>query len=96
MFNENHPNAVHQADLLFLPHDQVNRKTFKNCLTIVDVGSRFKAAEPLVLKESNEVPAAMSQIYKRDLSSGLIFFKQIQVANSKEPFRSCSVLTRFK
>ena len=43
------PNAVHQADLLFLPHDKLprGRKIFKYALTVVDVASRFKAAEPL-------------------------------------------------
>ena len=34
------PNEVHQADLLFLPHDRVGRKTFRYALTVVDVASR--------------------------------------------------------
>ena len=48
-------NAVHQADLLFLPHDTVNRKTYKYALTVVDVASRYKEAEPLTSKDSKEV-----------------------------------------
>ena len=29
------PNEIHQADLLFLPHDTVRRKTFKYALVVV-------------------------------------------------------------
>ena len=39
------PNEVHQADLLFLPHDRVGRNTFLYALTVVDVASRYKEAE---------------------------------------------------
>ena len=59
------PNQVHQADLLFLPHDKVGRKTFRYALTVVDVASRFKEAEPLATKEAKEVADALSRIYKR-------------------------------
>ena len=50
------PNAMHQADL-FLPHDKLShgRKVYKYALTVVDVASRYKAAEPLTSKESDEV-----------------------------------------
>ena len=63
------PNAVHQADLLFLPHDQLPRgkKIFKYALTVVDVASRFKAAEPLTSKDSSEVSRAFRKIYKGPL-----------------------------
>ena len=46
------PNKVHQADLLYLPHDRPprSRKTLKYALTVVDVASRFKEAEPLTYK----------------------------------------------
>ena len=51
------PNEVHQADLLFLPHDRPTRgeKLYKYALTLVDVASRYKEAEPLSTKESAEV-----------------------------------------
>ena len=63
------PNEVHQADLLFLPHDRPlrSRKTCKYALTVVDVASRYKEAEPLASKESAEVAKAFSIIYKRVL-----------------------------
>ena len=59
------PNEVHQADLLFLPHDKVGKRTYKYALTVVDVASRYKEAEPLATKESKEVADALSRIYKR-------------------------------
>ena len=59
------PNEVHQADLLFLPHDKVRRKTYKYALIVFDVASRFKAAEPLATKEAKLVAEALSRVYRR-------------------------------
>ena len=61
------PNAVHQADLLFLPHDKLppGRKVFKYALTVTDVASHYKEAEPLTSKNSDEVAQAFQKIYKR-------------------------------
>ena len=59
------PNKVHQADLLFLPHDKVGRSTYKYALTVVDVASRFKEAQPLTSKNSDEVAKAFKTIYTR-------------------------------
>ena len=56
------PNKVHQADLLFLPHDRVRQKTFHYALTGVDVASRYKEAEPLT---AAEVADGLARIYKR-------------------------------
>ena len=67
------PNEVH---LLFLSHDKVRRKTYKYALTVVDVASRFKAAEPLATKEAKEVADALSRIYRR---GPLKWFKLLQV-----------------
>ena len=64
-FNIPLPNEAHQADLLFLPHDRVRRKTYKYALTIIDVASRYKEAEPLATKNSTEVARALEKIYKR-------------------------------
>ena len=51
----------------FLPHDKLphGRKVYKYALTVVDVASRYKAAEPLTSKESDEVSRAFQRIYKR-------------------------------
>ena len=61
------PNEVHQADLLFLAHDRPKRgrKLYKYALTVVDVASRYKEAEPLATKEANEVADALERIYSR-------------------------------
>ena len=77
------PNEVHQADLLFLPHDRLlrSRKTYKYALTVVDVASRYKEAEPLATKESAEVATAFSTIYKR---SRLKWPKLLQVDPGRE------------
>ena len=77
------PNEVHQADLLFLPHDRPlrSRKTYKYALTVVDVASRYKEAEPLSTKESAEVAKAFSTIYK---CSRLKWPKLLQVDPGRE------------
>ena len=61
------PSKVHQADLLFLPHDELPRgcKVFKYVLTVVDVASHYKEAKPLTSKNSDEVAQAFQKIYKR-------------------------------
>ena len=66
-FDVSLPNAVHQADLLFLPHDKLPRgkKIYKYALTVVDVASRFKAAEALTSKDSDEVARGFAKIYRR-------------------------------
>ena len=56
-----------QADLLSLPHDKLpkGRKVYKYALTVVDVASRYKAAEPLTSKEYEEVSRDFARIYRR-------------------------------
>ena len=53
--------GVHQADLLFLPHD----KKYKYALVVVDVATSHMDAEPLKTKDANEVRDALIKIYKR-------------------------------
>ena len=80
-FDVETPNEVHQADLLYLPHDRVAKRTYKYALTVVDVVSRFKEAEPLTSKGAAEVAEALSRIYKR---SPLKWPKLLQVDPGKE------------
>ena len=35
------PNDIHQADILYLPNDGYEKKTYKYALNIVDVASRY-------------------------------------------------------
>lgn len=69
-------NEVHQADLLFLPHDGRN----KYALTVVDIASRYKETEPLTSKDSKEVAQAFDKIYKRKLA----YPKLLQVDPGRE------------
>ena len=77
------PNAVHQADLLFLPHDKPprSRKVYKYAWTVVDVASRYKEAEPLTSKDSAEVARAFQSIYWR---SPLTWPHMLQVDPGRE------------
>ena len=86
------PNEVHQADLLFLPHDKKGRKLYKYALTVVDVASRYKEAEPLTSKESAEVAKAFTNIYKRTLK----WPKILQVDPGREFMGSVNNLMRSK
>ena len=61
------PNQIHQADLLFLPHDIVKRKTYKYALVVIDIATRYKDAEPLTSKESKEISRSFENIYSRKL-----------------------------
>jgi IS30 family transposase len=48
-----------------MPHDRVGNKTYTYVLTLVDVASRYKEAELLSSKSSEEVASAVEWIYKR-------------------------------
>ena len=74
------PNEIHQADLLFLPHDKIGRKTYKYALTVIDIASRYKDAEPLTSKKTTEVAAAFKKIYSRVLT----WPNQLQVDPGRE------------
>ena len=77
------PNSVHQADLLFLPHDKFprGRKIFKCALTVVDIASRYKEVESLTSKDSDEVAKAFQAIYRR---SPLTWPQMLQVDPGRE------------
>ena len=58
------PNDIHQADILYLPHDKFKKKTYKYALNIVDVASRYKGSYQLTSKYAKEVAQAFQWIYK--------------------------------
>ena len=62
------PNQVHQADLLFLPHDTIWGKVYRYALVVIDVASRYKDAQALRTKESGEISKCFVKIYSRRLS----------------------------
>ena len=81
--------------MLFLPHDRPARgkKLYKYALTVVDVASRYKEAEPLSTKESAEVAKAFSAIYKR---SRLKWPKLLQVDRGREFMGAVNELMKSK
>lgn len=60
---QDEPNIVQQADLLFLPHDG----NYKYALVVVDLGSRLTDAEPIKDKSSKTVKEAFEEIYDRGI-----------------------------
>lgn len=54
------PNAVHQMDLLYMPHYKYG---YKYILTVIDTASRYKAGQPLKNKTSADVVKALEKIY---------------------------------
>ena len=75
-FNITKPNEIHQADLLFLPHDRVRKMTFKYA-----IASRYKAAEALTSKYSKEISNAFRRIHKE---TPLTYPKFLQVDPGRE------------
>ena len=71
-----------------MPHDTLGRgrgrKTYKYALTVVDVASRYKAAEALTSKESAEVAKAFEKIYNRKHPNGFRWPQLLQVDPGRE------------
>lgn len=63
-------NKIHQADLLYLPHDKVYQNTYKYVLNVIDVASGFKATRPLKTKKASEVAEMFADIYASGAPSG--------------------------
>ena len=75
------PNDIHQADILYLPHDKFKKKTYKYALNIVDVASRYKGSYQLTTKNAKEVAQAFQWMYK---NTELNFPKTLIVDDGKE------------
>ncbi|GET56867.1 hypothetical protein RIR_jg28305.t3 [Rhizophagus irregularis DAOM 181602=DAOM 197198] len=77
------PNMYHQADILYMPYDIVDRKLYKYCLNIVDVASRYKASVPLEDRSSARVAKAFKKIYGK-ADCPLIWPRVLQVDGGSE------------
>ena len=75
------PNDIHQADILYLPHDKFKKKTYKCDLNVVDVASRYKGSYQLTTKNAKEVAKAFQWIYK---NTPLTYPKPLIVDDGKE------------
>ena len=75
------PNDIHQADILYLPHDKLKKKIYKYALNVVDVASRYKGSYQLTTKNAKEVAQAFQWMYK---NTELNFPKTLIVDDGKE------------
>ena len=75
------PNDIHQADILYLTHDKLERRTYKYALNVVDVASRFKGSYQLTTKNAEEVAQAFQWIYE---NTPLTYPKTLIIDNGKE------------
>ena len=64
-YDETKPNAQHQFDLLYMPHNLFEGNTYKCILTGINVASTYKVARPLRTKKSSEVAFVLEAIYKK-------------------------------
>ena len=74
-------NQMHQADLMYLPHDKVYQTTYKYTLQVIDVASRYKVSRPLKTKRASEVADALRDIYKK---GPLKYPQELHVDNGTE------------
>ena len=75
------PNDIHQADILYLPHDKFKKKTYRYALNIVDLASRYKGSYQLATKNSKEVAQAFQWIYE---NTSLTYPKKLIIDDGKE------------
>ena len=75
------PNDIHQADILYLPHDRYKNKVYNFALNIVDVASRYKGSYQLATKNSKEVAQAFQWIYE---NTPLTYPKMLIIDDGKE------------
>ena len=75
------PNDIHQADILYLPHDRYEKKVYKYALNIVNVVSRYKGSYQLATKNSNEVAQTFQWIYD---NTPLTYSKTLIIDDGKE------------
>ena len=74
-------NDIHQADILYLPQDSYEKKTYKYALNILDVASRYKGSYQLTTKNSKEVAQTFQWIYE---NTPLNYPKTLIIDDGKE------------
>ena len=83
------PNDIHQADILYLPHEKFKKKTYKYALNIVNVASRYKGSYQLTTKNAKEVAQAFQWIYE---NTPLGYPKTLIIDDGKEFYGDVSKL----
>ena len=74
-------NQIHQADLLYLPHNKVYNNTYKYVLNVIDIASGYKVSRPLRTKKASEVADMFQDIYKK---GPLRYPEELHVDNGTE------------
>jgi len=63
------PMEVIQADLCYMPHDQVGNKIYKYALTYVDIASQIKWLYPLTDRDSTSVAKGLEKLFNSSICS---------------------------
>ena len=74
-------NKIHQADLLYLPHDKLYGNVYKYVLNVIDIASGYKASRTLKTKKASEVAERFADIYKK---GPLRYPKEVHVDSGTE------------
>jgi hypothetical protein len=63
------PNYIHQADVLYLPEDTVNKKKYRYVLVVADVYNKVLDAEPItsLRQDDHEILDGLKTIYNRGI-----------------------------
>ena len=85
------PMEVIQADLCYMPHDNVGNKIYKYALTCVDIASRTKWVCPLTDRDSDSTAKGFIKLFKfHDFP--LIQLKTLQTDYGSEFYGKCEEL----
>ena len=79
------PNEQHRFDLLYVPHNVFEEKTYKYILTGVDVASRYKVARALKIKKASEVSFMLETIYEK---GGVFKYPKVFHCDNGSEFKS--------
>lgn len=79
-FDIDEPNHTHQLDSMVMPHDG----HYSRILCLIDVASRFKAAEPLMDNSATECLRACKRLYQNNKKYGLKVPKIMMTDNGSE------------
>ena len=91
--NVRRPNALHFADLLYMPWDEINGKIYKYALSIVDCASKYKWRYPLTEKTAKHVAMAFKKVYTNP-KIALVWPWTLQVDQGGEFLAECKVLMK--
>src|SRR5689334_24474075 len=91
--NVRRPNALHFADIVYMPLDKVKGKVYKYALSIVDCASRYKWRYPLTEKTAKHVAKAFKKVYS-DPNIPLIWPRVLQVDQGGEFKKECKKLMK--